>query len=613
MSSRYKLGRRWRRLKRSPGRLLDRLVALGATLVSPVERIFSAASDKVFALSEDFTGVESLAVRVGRLLRWPIQMVWNVTSTLFAALVPRVVQLAVTRRFHSLTRFGRRLNRSFVRLAGALNLDRFVLRLAAVTKPVWYPVGAFAAFFYAWFKSRRYKRMLWGLPVFVLLLPIPLLTGWMLFRGQLSTAAQYRMAVNTAQKEKDYARVQLFERKLAQLGVDTRLSEFNTARLLEQDGKLFEAYERMQRLAPLNTPGYAQAHFWIIQQLLQNKLNIPPDDAHKLIRIHLDSLAALGVKGMELDLIQANWLSHANRTTEASALLKPLVYRNRLAAIERFRIDLTLKHNDDAGQDALAIREHMQRERRSGGLLTGNDYQWWVAAEERLGDFGRVRKLLSDWIKQEPENEAARRNLATIYLREFDEILQSTTPDPQELALRIRNAFELTNPPENVKHQVAALYQQKSTRPELVELFEQLRNIPDLSPSLAEILGTAAAVSGDWDRAEFWLRQAVTGDASNAVAWNNLACVLLQHANPPLDSALAAADKAVQFDDQDFRFRQTRGQILLRLGRYQESVNDLEFALNGMPDVPTIHESLAKAYGALGNKQLAAIHQQIAN
>ena len=69
----------------------------------------------------------------------------------------------------------------------------------------------------------------------------------------------------------------------------------------------------------------------------------------------------------------------------------------------------------------------------------------------------------------------------------------------------------------------------------------------------------------------------------------------------------------MEADKDDFRFRQTRGQILLRLERYQEAVNDLEYALNGMPDVPTIHQSLSKAYDALGNRQLAAFHQRNAN
>jgi regulator of sirC expression with transglutaminase-like and TPR domain len=106
------------------------------------------------------------------------------------------------------------------------------------------------------------------------------------------------------------------------------------------------------------------------------------------------------------------------------------------------------------------------------------------------------------------------------------------------------------------------------------------------------------------------LEQAVAGDPSNAVAWNNLACVLLQQPDAGLESSLAASERALQLQPLDYRFRETRGQIFARLGRWQEAVDDLEYALNGMPDVPAIHRSLGKAYDALGETQLAAVHRQ---
>ena len=83
-----------------------------------------------------------------------------------------------------------------------------------------------------------------------IMLMLPLMKGWMWYRGDEAAAARYRTSLSDAQGKKDYAKVQLLERKLAQLGQDTRLSEFNTAKLLERDGKINEAYERLLRLAP---------------------------------------------------------------------------------------------------------------------------------------------------------------------------------------------------------------------------------------------------------------------------------------------------------------------------------------------------------------------------
>jgi lipopolysaccharide biosynthesis regulator YciM len=588
-------------------------MSTGERLVSPIEDLFSWIGNRLFRFSDDFTGVESAAVGLGRLLLWPVRMFRQLVAGFFALIFPHSLRDFFAHQLRIASRRARPLVAFSARIAHTLNLDRVAIWIAKIAKPVWYPILAACSFAQAWINTRRYKRLALAVPVCAMLLMLPLMKGWMWYRGDEAAAARYRTSLSAAQNTKDYAKVQLLERKLSQLGQDTRLSEFNTVRSLERDGKINEAYERVQRLAPLNTPGYPPAHYWIIQHLLQKKLNVPAEDTFKLVRVHLDLLTRLGAKGPELELLEANCLVHENCAEKAAELLKPLIYRNRAAAVERLRLDLTLNHVEDARQDAKAVREQMQKQRGVVDGLTSNDYQYWTLAEGVLGDSDRARELLGEWIKLDPENKAAKKQLAGVYLREFQQLLASPQPVAIDLALRIQNSFALSEPPESAKEQLAVMYQQKYADDVLKGLFDRLYDTPNLSPALAELLGTSAAVSGEWDRAESWLRQSLAGKPDNAAAWNNLACVLLQHPEPPLAEALAAASKAVEADSNDFRFRQTRGQILLRLERYQEAVSDLEYALNGMPNVPTIHQSLAKAYDALGNRQLAAFHERNAN
>ena len=61
---------------------------------------------------------------------------------------------------------------------------------------------------------------------------------------------------------------------------------------------------------------------------------------------------------------------------------------------------------------------------------------------------------------------------------------------------------------------------------------------------------------------------------------------------------------------EEFRFRETRGQILVALGRWRDAVDDLEFALNGMPDAAPVHMALATAYERLGESELARVHRE---
>jgi tetratricopeptide (TPR) repeat protein len=185
-------------------------------------------------------------------------------------------------------------------------------------------------------------------------------------------------------------------------------------------------------------------------------------------------------------------------------------------------------------------------------------------------------------------------------------------PKPVELAERLRAAFALAKATDNMKQRVLLLYQQQGSRAELQAMFAELAKASDLPPELAETLGTAAAVAGNLAQAERFLEMALRQDNSDAIGWNNLAWVLLQTPNPPLEKALVASNKALAVSPKDFRFRQTRGEIFLKLGRWKEAIDDLEYALNGAPDATTIHQSLAQAYEALGNQELASVHRQYA-
>ena len=93
---------------------------------------------------------------------------------------------------------------------------------------------------------------------------------------------------------------------------------------------------------------------------------------------------------------------------------------------------------------------------------------------------------------------------------------------------------------------------------------------------------------------------------------NNLAWCLA-HANPPQNErALRLAQAAVAANVDNPEFLDTRGEILLRLGRWREAVADLERALPQARAKRRIHRSLATAYRELGQMELAESHRQLA-
>jgi tetratricopeptide (TPR) repeat protein len=598
------------RLRHAPGRLVRWLAGVGSAIVSPFEQALSAMTRKLFAVSEGFEGIESLLVRIGFALIWPLRMLWRLVAGIGGRLLPRSVRRLLLAPFQALSGVGQAVGGGFMRAAEALNLDGVVLRLIKWTRPFWYPFAALGGFLHAWLSSRSFRQFLWGLPVFVVLLPLAAIAGWTLLFGNTSVATQYRLAINEAREKKDYGRVGLFERKLAQLGVGTQLAEYQTANALAQDGKYAEAYDRMQRLAPHDRTGYPHAHLWIVQQLMKGALKVSDEERHRLVKLHLEHLQTLGAKGPDIDLLRAIWHLQNAQPEEATKLLEPIASRYSPAATLRMEIQISLKRLEDARRDARWVRSHMEDHVRRGKTLSPRELHSWSIAEELLGNLSKAHTLVEQWLKAEPGNKEARTILAELSRRLFDEALAAPDPDSERLAALFGQAAEFTDDPTRLQQQVATLYRLKGDFPVAKEVVERVAESPKTPAAILEAIGTVAATAGELDKAKIYLQRAANKDPRHAVAWNNYAWVVLQEPQGDLDDALAAVTKALEIQPDEFRFRETRGQVLVRLERWQDAIADLEYAANGMPESRDIHLSLAKAYDALGDKQLARVHRE---
>jgi tetratricopeptide (TPR) repeat protein len=590
--------------------LMKRLAAVAAAIVWPFERALSSAARMLLRAGEGFEGVEWALVRLGKTLIAPLQVLWRLLRAATAAVVPQSLRHAVGTPVRAATRLGRKSGEALVRVAEALNLDGAVLRIVKWLRPLWYPFAALGGFLQAWLATRNYRQLVWGLPVVLVLLPLTGIAAWTALWGRGSIAAQYRLAVKEAREAKDYERVRLFERKLAQLGVSTQLVEYQTASALAQDGKYGEAYERMQRLAPAGRPGYPHAHFWIVQHLMNGTVEASDAERNRLTKIHLDHLQAIGAKGADVDLLRAIWLSQNQRHQEAAKLLEPFASRILPAAVMRMEIHIAQKKIEEARGDARWVRSHMGDRMRRGEMLSPRDFHSWAIAEELLGNLPKAHALVEQWLKAEPESKDARRILAELSRRLFDQALTAPDPDADQLARLFFQSVESTEDPLQRQQQVAALYQLRGQFPVIQEVLTQILDSPQTPALVLEAVGTAAAMAGDLGMAKDYLRRSTTKDPRHSVARNNYAWVVLQEPKGDLEDALAAVNKALEIRPDEFRFRETRGQILARLGRWQEAIAELEYAANGMPESSDIHRSLAKAYDALGEKQLAQVHRE---
>lgn len=576
-------------------------------LVAPVERTLQAIAYGFFAVWESS---ERLFDRFGYAVTWPFRMFGRMLAALGRAVLPE----SVRDRLGSLGSLPARFFAKLLQASEALNLDRPLLWLVWLLQPFWRPVAALGGFVYAWFITRHWRQLLMAVPALVMLLPFGVVGAHSYWVGKGQVVTRYQASMKDALEAQEYDRVQLYERKLAQLGVDTQLTEYRNALALAEEGNLKEASQRMQFLAPEDHSGYASAHFWLAQNymsglLVREKIVTNEAESLRLAKVHLDHLEELQLTGQYHQFLQSVWLIRKGRLDEAAQLLQPLVTIMPSAAFERMRVSLRLKRAEQAREDARALITHMTTQQQRGNVIGVNELQWWLAAEEVIGNLGQMREILDKWLSIEPDNSQAQQALARVYRQQAAQELRDPLPDEQRIADLWLQASKLEGRNDALLQTATELYVNRGASPSYARILEALRDSPSTPPQLLLKIGTQAAISEQYEEAREYFKATLKRDATNAVAWNNYGLILGKGSDAQLDEALSAVNKALEIAPGEHRFRETRGQILLRLQRWQAAVEDLEFALNGLPELEAIHKSLATAYDALGEKELAKLHQ----
>ena len=93
---------------------------------------------------------------------------------------------------------------------------------------------------------------------------------------------------------------------------------------------------------------------------------------------------------------------------------------------------------------------------------------------------------------------------------------------------------------------------------------------------------------------------------------NNLAIAIAEMKEGDLEKALSLIDIALTKLPKHAYFLETRGQILVKLKRWQEAISDLEVALEAKELRPAIYPSLAIAYAKIGAIDLTRVYQELA-
>ena len=126
------------------------------------------------------------------------------------------------------------------------------------------------------------------------------------------------------------------------------------------------------------------------------------------------------------------------------------------------------------------------------------------------------------------------------------------------------------------------------------------------------IHGTLALLDGKFEDAKSQLELALQREPNAPTILNNLAVAIAEMKGSDLEKALSLVDVALAKSPNHAYFFETRGQILVKLKRWQEAIPNLEVALEAKELRPAIYPSLALAYEKIGATDLMQFYQNLA-
>jgi tetratricopeptide (TPR) repeat protein len=480
-------------------------------------------------------------------------------------------------------------------------------------------------FMVGWVWTRQYRHLLFGIPAILLVMPLAYCAVRLPFYTPQAKARHYRRAANEALAAADYNSAELYFRKLAQLGDVHEQVTWRAALLAEEQGELDEAYRQMRQIAPLNEPGMPEAHLWIAQRITFGDLESDNPQAQELIEQHVRHAMARQSAEPIMNVLLARVYFSTGRLEEAESLLDKtrltdLPWRARVGAADLYAQLGQLERGRALASGAVA---HFNDQQLAGAELTVDDYLSWAAAVELEGHTGEAVEVLftaleakesdaGDEATTTSEADAASQRLheaiADLGMAHFDNYPVRSTKDWDARLQLLERLLPVLPDPEPALQRLVQL----TMLPEVSERAEGALQIQQqagpLPAAVEKTRGDVAIIKGDLDEAREHYQLAVDRDPNTHSALNNLAYLMANREPIDLQQAMTLADRAVELEPENPHYLETRGQILIQLGRWPDAVADLTIALNGMPTKREIHTSLARAYEELGEHETARLH-----
>jgi tetratricopeptide (TPR) repeat protein len=125
------------------------------------------------------------------------------------------------------------------------------------------------------------------------------------------------------------------------------------------------------------------------------------------------------------------------------------------------------------------------------------------------------------------------------------------------------------------------------------------------------LLGMHALYLQSYEKAIVWLEQAnVLARARNPMVLNNLAIAIIRGRPNEGDRALQISEQTLALIPENPDALATRGEINVRLARWNDALKDLTQAIQARNENPEIHRLLEETYRAMKDEKMSDVHRR---
>ena len=392
----------------------------------------------------------------------------------------------------------------------------------------------------------------------------------------------------------------------------------------------------MKQIAPLDKPGYLEAHLYLANNSVP-KGSLSPREQARLLRLadrHLDHALVLDESNTTALSMKVLITEKFGQLDKTKIHLKKLFETDPYVYPQLCRLNLRLGVPEENLAVLHSARLHLKAQ--LSGMTGSSDTRikcatFLVDTYHRLDNNDEADKVVNDEMSKFsniPKVQLWGKRLIAIS-QEIRYV--ATGPITSENALEmigyLRNGHEQDPFNQKILGHLAQL--QNSDIPEVAKLSKEIYQPGEKAPASVEnILGAQALAEKDYLKAAKHLTRATQKDQTNGNYLNNLAYLYLIRPNPDPQEALKLIDRAIinaQGAGKQLgsltHFYDTKGRALLALGKiadengdetaasnqYAAAIAHLSKALINRPDNLKISKAIVECYEANGQTEMAEV------